>query len=149
MAENLMSNNLFTNDQHEFVLGVESASLSYSFVWKFWRKCMTTGFVSMFDAFDSVHTTDFPQDLHIQGDILKWIKSFLRGRTQCVNVDGAHSTWRKVISGILQGSVNGSIFFVIFMNDMPYAVTISSSLERSQILVKIVFKLICPTQQNF
>ena len=58
----------------------------------------------------------------MKGDVLNWIKSFIRGITQCVKVDGAHSSWKKVISGISQGSVIGPILFVIFINDMPDAV---------------------------
>ena len=39
-----------------------------------------------------------------------------------MNVDGAVSSWEKVISGIPQGSVLGPILFVIFINDMPDSV---------------------------
>ena len=56
------------------------------------------------------------------GGVLYWIKSFIRGQTQCVNVDGTKSTWCDVWSGILQGFVIGLILFVIFINDMPFEV---------------------------
>ena len=62
------------------------------------------------------------KSLGIQGDILKWVRSFLRGRSQCVNVDGVYSSWKEVISEIPQRSVIGPILFVIFINDMPDAV---------------------------
>ena len=39
----------------------------------------------------------------INGHILKWISEFLSGRTQCVVVDGAASSWSAVESGCRRG----------------------------------------------
>ena len=54
----------------------------------------------------------------IDGDLLNWLKSFLSGSTQCVNVDGITSKWKEVISGIPQDSILGPLIFVIFINDI-------------------------------
>ena len=73
-------------------------------------------------AFDSVPHQRLQIKLYnigIHGYILKWIKSLLTGRTQCVNVEGDFSNWGEVTSGIPQGSVIGPLFFVIYINDMP------------------------------
>ena len=55
----------------------------------------------------------------IRENVLKWIKSFLTGRTQQVVVEGAMPDISPVTSGILQGSVLGPILFLTFINDMP------------------------------
>jgi len=52
--------------------------------------------------------------------LLDWIKSFLQGRKQrSLTLDGAKSSWTDVLSDVPQGSVLGSIFFVLSINDLP------------------------------
>ena len=126
MVAHLMKHKLLTEDQHGFVSG---------------RNCMTqlllcmedwTSLVERGETFDVIYT-DFAkafdwvaherlrlklERVGIKGDLLKWIRYFLCGRTQYVCVEGVRSKWEKVISGIPQGSVIGPKHFIIFFNDM-------------------------------
>ena len=58
----------------------------------------------------------------INGHIENWINDFLTDRTQLARVNSDRSDPVTVLSGIAQGSVLGSILFVILINDLPEVV---------------------------
>ena len=77
-------------------------------------------------AFDKVPHNRFCCKLSlygIRGSLLLWIKNFLTGRTQQVVVNGRISGHTEVTSGVPQGSVIASLFFLLYINNLPDDIT--------------------------
>ena len=61
--------------------------------------------------------------LGICGKYYGLIYSFLNDGHQRVALNGQWSNWSKIKAGVTQGSILGSLFFLVYINDLPECLT--------------------------
>ena len=59
----------------------------------------------------------------ITGHLWSWFKSYLQSRTYFVSFENISSDTLPVISGVPQGSILGPLLFIVYVSDMPQAIS--------------------------
>ena len=89
------------------------------------KKCIHSCFIDIAKAFDRVdHNLLLRKlaDIGECGPSLSWFGCYLSGRCICTRVDDSLSSFRRISSGVPQGSVPGPLLFIIYFRDLPSVV---------------------------
>ena len=80
-------------------------------------------FMDLSKAFDTINHDLLLAKLKAYGfshNALVFMLSYLKNRSQRVNINNNFSKWEEIIAGIPQGSILGPLLFNIFINDIFY-----------------------------
>ena len=97
-------------------------------------------------AFDTVSTDILLEKLqlyNVDSKSLKWIKSYLNGRSQFVQIGAKKSVTSPVNRGVPQGSVLGPILYSVYTNELPETIVDQECPEEAHKKVNKLFSDNC------
>ena len=131
IVNHMEKNSLFNKSQHGF-MKTRSCMTQLLETLEEWTDLLDQNFSIDLDfqkASDTIPHQRLLSKVHaygIRGKVYEWIRNFLLNRRQRVVLNNSKSTWSEVINGVPQGSVSGSILYILY--DLPDVISCVSKL---------------------